>query len=173
MQHPLQHSLLLVRCQPRAMKKYILLPLLGLSLITCKKGEEEPRIPETVTAAFDQDVDLRYRQQALVPTANQPELTVQLTDLSYSFCPKNVRCFIADFVWPTVKITDAQGQVQELRQLGKVVHTYNPAWTDTASVRANGRRYVVQYTRYNLDEYSREEPQKEDITVTIRITKPN
>jgi hypothetical protein len=46
---------------------------------------------------------------------------------------------------------------------------------DTLSVRANGRRYLLTYVQWQLDEQVKEydNPTKQQFGLTFRVTKPN
>lgn len=152
------------------MKKYLLLFTTGLSLAACKTTDEIEAVPIAIASAFDQNFSLLYRQQAMLSTASQPELTVEVTDLNYAFCPRNAYCLVANFVAPTLSVTDAQGKTQQLRLPIHQERPYTPVWIDTASVRANNQRYVFYYTEWTVDD-ARDQPGKKDITVTLRVTK--
>lgn len=154
------------------MKKYLLVATLGLGLTACSKAEEENKVkPTAITTSFDQDFNLNYRQQATISSSNQPELTVMAEDLDYQFCPKNAYCSTADFVSPTVSVTDIAGQTQQVKMSTYGRHSNYPNWTDTISVRANGKRYVLYYITYEV-EAVRDNPRKKDISVKLRVTKP-
>ena len=154
------------------MRKYLLLAVLGSSIAACSKAEEENEVtPAAISAAFDQDFNLNYRQQAILSSASQTELTVVVEELHYTFCPKNANCFIGDFVNPTVNVTDMKGQTQEVKlSMHKTTSNY-PNWMDTTSVRANGNRYLLYYKEYDV-EAGGDNPAKKDISVQLRITKP-
>lgn len=153
------------------MKKYLLLAVISLSLGACQKADEEV-IPNAITSAFDQDFTLNYRQQALLPSSSQPELTIRLADLQYNFCPKDVICcFMPNSVAPIFNVTDEQGQTQEVKLPIYSLNRNYPNWIDTISVRANGRRYILYHTKYNVKE-GNDQPEKKDISVDLRITKP-
>ncbi|UOQ81466.1 hypothetical protein [Hymenobacter sp. 5414T-23] len=129
-------------------------------------------MPATVNSAFDQEFALNYRQQAFLPSTNQPELTVEATELSYAFCPRNARCLIPDYVWPTLTVTDAQGLTQQIKLPANQERTYTAGWIDTTSVRANGRRYLLYYLNWQVQP-GNDAPQKKDITTRYRISKVN
>ncbi len=150
------------------MKHYLLAALLLAGLGGCSSEETGP---QTVTAAFSQDFSLRYRQSANLPTTVSPELTVAVSELAYSICPKNVNCVAPDYADPTLTITAANGQQQQLKLPVEGIRPYSPAWIDTASVRANGRRYVVYYRSWAADR-SKDTPGRADITINLRVEKP-
>ncbi len=156
------------------MSKRLLLAVLGLSLAACQRADEENDIvPAAVATTFDQDFSLNYRQQATVSSASsQPELTVAVADLNYKFCPKNAYCFTADFVNPTLSVTDEQGQTQEVKLSMRRMTGNYPAWSDTASVRANGRRYMFYYIIYDV-KAGCDNPEKKDISIALRVSRPN
>ncbi|WBA43474.1 hypothetical protein [Hymenobacter canadensis] len=156
------------------MKQSLLFAALVVGLGACQKSDNnEDATPAAMEAAFSQDFTLSYRQQALLPTVAQPELTVELADLQYSICPKNARCFTANFVFPLLAITDAQGRTQQLKMpVNNTTGLQTGAFIDTASVRANGRRYLVQYTSWQAKETDRNYAEKQDLSVKLRITKP-
>jgi hypothetical protein len=155
------------------MKKYLLLLAFSVSLLACdKNSRNNDVVPAAISSAFDQEFMLNYRQQALLPSATRPELIVEATDLTYSFCPKGSYCFVADFVWPTLTITDAQGQSQEIKLPVNKERTYAGLNIDTTSVRANGRRYLLHYLDWQVPT-NIENPQKKDITARYRISKVN
>lgn len=116
--------------------------MLGISGAACKKSDSDSG-PTPAEAAFEQDFTLYYQQLARLPAAGNPELSVTVTELHYTFCPKNAMCLVADFVDPTLNITDAQGQTQQVTLPRRPKTTYNPAWIDTTNTRANARRYLL------------------------------
>jgi hypothetical protein len=130
-----------------------LLPLLAvLSLAGCQKETPEPeQAPADTQAAFEVDFSLQHQQRAFLPGTAQPELTVQLTDLDYTFCPEGVYCVVGPSAWPKLSVTDAQGQSQQVvPPLFNPQRVPNAAWLDTMSVRANSRRYVLTYQRWEI-----------------------
>ncbi|HEX8425318.1 hypothetical protein [Hymenobacter sp.] len=153
------------------MKKYLLATAIGLSLAACSKADDEDVTPIAITSAFDQNFSLNYRQQASLPSSSQPELTVAVEELDYTFCPKNAYCILADFANPTLGVTDRGGQTQQVKFLMPGRTTNYPDWMDTTSVRANGKRYVFYYIMYNV-KAGCDNPGKEDISVKLRITEP-
>ncbi|WP_375417794.1 hypothetical protein [uncultured Hymenobacter sp.] len=160
------------------MKKYLPLSVLGVSLAACQKDNDKDVVPTSVTSAFDQKFTLRYQQQAMLPASAQPELTLELGDFNYTFCPENANCFMADFVSPTLNVTDERGQVQQLKlglQAARFSYSNYPLWIDTASVRANGKRYLVYYQQYSVDTNlkRREHAEKKHLAVELRVVKPN
>ena len=154
------------------MKKYLLLAVVGLHLGACKKDDATNQNTAPVAAAFDQSFSLHDQQQALLPAFSNPELTIALKDLQYTYCPPNLNCLVGTFVSPTLSITDALGVNQQLTLPLVRPRVYNPAWIDTASVRANGRRYVVYYTKWEIGPF-KNSPAKKDISVQLRVTRPN
>lgn len=160
-------------CRIISLKQSLLFAALILSLGACQKSDNQDDVtPAAITSAFSQDFTLSYWQQAMLPAATQPELTVALTDLHYSICPKNARCFTANSVFPLLAITDAQGQMQQLKMpLNHTTGLQTGAFIDTASVRANGRRYLVQYTSWQAQETDRNYAEKQGLSVELRITR--
>lgn len=153
------------------MPKHLLLATFGLIVFSCTKADEDV-MPSAITSTFDQDFVLSYRQQALLSSSSQPELTVGLADLQYKFCPKDVICcFMPNSVAPTFNVTDEQGQTQEVKLPMYSMNRNYPSWLDTISVRANGRRYLVYYIKYDVKEGT-DQPEKKDILIGLRITKP-
>lgn len=154
------------------MKYYSFLLLLGLSLAGCNKSDSESEpAPSSISTNFEQDFTLFYQQRAALPLLGTPELTVVLSDLDYTYCPKEVTCIVGTNVFPTVSITDAQGQLQQLAFPLSRPRNYNPAWIDTVSFRANSRRYVLYYKKWDIKE-SGNQPLKKDISITLRVGKP-
>lgn len=151
------------------MKKYFLFSFLGLHLLACSKDSAGP-FPAPTATAFNQEFDLRYQQQALLTSLQNPELTVKLADISYAICSKNSICFMADYAAPALDITDAQGQTQQLTLGLRVPRPITPDYIDSASVRANGQRYRLYFVRWRLNG-APDSPQKKDFTVTLRVTK--
>ncbi|WP_155832901.1 hypothetical protein [Hymenobacter swuensis] len=157
------------------MKKAVLPILVVLSLTGCQKAAVEPEpAPADTQAAFEADFSLQHQQQAFLPGMTQPELTVRLEELKYTFCPEGLMCFVGPSAWPELNVTDAQGRTQ------RVVFTpFNAqrvpstAWLDTTSVRANNRRYVFTYQRWQIVKplgrgvY----PGKSDFTLWFRINR--
>jgi hypothetical protein len=155
------------------MKLPVLLLLTGLSLGACHKSDVKPDEQSAeIAASFDKDFTLHYQQQASLPTQQQPELTVKLDEVSFTYCPPRAMCFMPTMAWPTLRITDAQGQAQVQPQAtpSKVLVP-----NDTLSVRANGRRYLLTYVQWQLDEQVKEydNPTKQQFGLTFRVTKPN
>ena len=151
------------------MKYYLLAASLLAVLGGCSSKEDGP---QTVAAAFDQDFSLHYRQSASLPAAaSAPELTIAVAELDYSICPKNVNCVAPDYAAPTLTITAANGQPQQLKLPVEGIRPYSPTWIDTASVRANGRRYVVYYRSWTADR-SKDMPGRADITLNLRVARP-
>ncbi|GGG57142.1 hypothetical protein [Hymenobacter glacieicola] len=154
------------------MRNYILPLISTLALAACQSSDTATEaVPAAVVVGFDQEFSLYYRQQAKLPVTNSAELTVSVAELQYSFCPPNARCFVADFVAPTLSITDQRGQTQQVKMPVSQARTRAANWIDTTSVRANNRRYVLYYHRYIVAE-NVTQPQKKDLSVVLRITKP-
>ncbi|TGE06273.1 hypothetical protein [Hymenobacter fodinae] len=155
------------------MKLPVFLLLTGLGLGACHKSDVKPdEQPSEIAAAFDKDFTLHYQQQASLPTQQQPELTVKLDEVAFTYCPPNAKCLVGTMAWPTLRITDAQGQTQVLPQ---VTPPKNLLPNDTLSVRANGRRYLLTYVQWQLDKQVKEydNPTKQQFGLTFRVTKPN
>ena len=144
--------------------------MLVLSLFSCRKDEET--IPLPITADFNQNFALYYRQQVTLPLAVPLEIKLEVTDLRYNICPKKANCFVPDFAAPTLLITDAQGQSQQVTIPANTFGRRTPDWIDTASFRANGRRYLLTYVDWKVqgDYHS---AKRENISVELRVTKPN
>lgn len=151
------------------MKKYVLGSMMLLTLGACQDSASDAA-PSAIAAEFNQDFALNYRQQATLPTASLRELTLVVTDIQYSFCPKNARCFTADFVAPTVQVTDAQGQTQQVKMPANQPSAATSNWIDTTSLRANGRRYTLYYKRWIVTE-NVEQPQRKDLTVVLHVAR--
>ncbi|MCC2546553.1 hypothetical protein LJY25_08870 [Hymenobacter sp. BT175] len=150
-----------------------LVALLGLG--ACQKSAVAPNVEHgDSTAVFDQEFALYYRQQAMLPAAAGPELTVQVEELYTSYCPEEARCIVSTAAWPTLRITDQQGQSQQVKLPANRPAVFTPAFLDTTSVQANGRRYLLTYTRWNLDRTPPRGgyPAKHDYTVSLRVSKP-
>ena len=152
------------------MIKHLLLLSTALGLAACGTTDKYEAVPTPIVADFDQEFTLNYRQQALLSAAIQPELTVEVTDIQYKLCPKDILCFTPNFVTPTLRVTDAQGNTQQLKMSVNLERAYMPNWLDTTSVRANGRRYAFHYIKWEVDQM-RDQPGKKDITVTFRVVK--
>ncbi|MDO7854174.1 hypothetical protein [Hymenobacter convexus] len=150
------------------MNKYLLLVILGLGLSSCKKDDAEN--PAVVTAGFNQDFSLYSQQQASLPLPTQPELAIAVTDLRFSICPRNANCLVADYAVPTLRITDAQGSMQQLNIPTNFYGRRTSDWIDTTSVRANGRRYLLTYVNWQVqgDYYA---ATKENIKLTFRVSR--
>ncbi|WP_400190479.1 hypothetical protein [Hymenobacter sp. B81] len=154
------------------MRPLLLILLAGLSLAACQETPADPEAarPE-LHPGFGEKFTLHYQQRALLPAGPAPELTVQLADVPYSYCPPlecsgnpSLRCFFGSSVGPVFSVTDAQGQVQEVR----FPLTYAPAEHDTVSVRANNQRYQLRYVRWEMLCCN---PQRKDISVTLQLDK--
>lgn len=152
------------------MKLPVLLFLTGLGLAACQKSEVGPVSPPAdIAAAFDSEFTLYYQQQAYVPTQAQPELTVRVEEVAYSFCPEGMMCFVGTNAWPTLRVTDAQGQTQVVPQAPRRFLLPH----DTLSVRANGRRYLLTYVQWDLKEQpNKKSPSKDSFALKFRLTKP-
>jgi len=145
------------------MKLTFVFALLGLSLAGCKKN-----VPVLPAASFDQDFPYRFADEVRLPTVENPELTVTVADLDYSICPSSAYCFVGDYVIPTLRIVDAVGQVQQLT-LHQQPSEQLPC-SDTTTVRANGRRYLLCFRKWSTNG-KRDNVLKKDIVVTLRIVK--
>ena len=153
------------------MKKYFFPCLLSLFLGACKNNTPAP-YGDNPTQTFNQEFTLKSQQQAQLLNLGTPELTVTLKDLDFTYCPPAAACFVGTNVFPKLTITDAQGQSQQLALPLARVRTFNPAWIDTTNIRANGRRYLLYYRRWNLPALTAGEiPQKKDISITLEVTK--
>lgn len=144
----------------------LLLPLLAI-FASCNSEVE----PQAVSSAFDQGFDLRYRQSATLPSVAPPELTVLVEDLQFSICPSNARCSVPDHVLPTLAISGRDGQTQLLKLPSSGRLFVNSQYPDSASVRANGRRYVVYFTEWKLAAGKQDTPSKQDFTISLRVEK--
>ncbi|MFD2787543.1 hypothetical protein [Hymenobacter rubripertinctus] len=154
------------------MKHYLLAAALLPALAACHNSDKDDAAPAAIAAGFSQDFALHYRQQATLPTAQAPELTVLVEDLQFSICPKNTNCLLPDFAAPTLAITAADGSTQQLKLPRDFSRDMRPAWIDTAGVRANGRRYVVYYRNWSFDAAKQDNPQKQDFTISLRVERP-
>ena len=154
------------------MKHYLLAAALLPVLAACHNSDKDDATPTSIAAGFSQDFTLRHHQQATLPTAQTQELTLLVEDLQFSICPKNVNCLAPDFAAPTLAITAADGSSQQLKLPQDLPRISNPNWIDSASVRANGRRYVVYYKSWALDAGRQDSPRKQDFTLNFRVEKP-
>jgi len=134
------------------MKKVVLPMLAVLNLASCQKASIKPELaPADTEAAFAADFSLQHQQQAFLPSLAQAELTVRLEDLKYTFCPEGMMCFVGPSAWPELNVTDARGQTQRVVfPAFNPQRVPNPTWLDTMSVRANNRRYVFTYQRWEI-----------------------
>jgi hypothetical protein len=150
------------------MKKPLLVALVALGLGACQKDNDAA--PAAVGAPFDQEFTLDHNQQASLPVVS-PELKVTVSDVLFSFCPKNAMCIAPDYVAPVLQITDAQGHAQQLTMPRNLFrNSSNPNWIDTASVRANNRRYLFTYINWKVG-VNTDFAQKKDISVVLRVTR--
>lgn len=143
-----------------------------LSLLSCRKDNPAPEaVPAPIVAGFGQEFKLHYQQRVELPGAACPELTVQMTDLSWTYCPQDVQCIIASFAWPTLQFTDAQGQVTQLKLPQNSSQAHALGLLDTASVVSGGRRYAVTYARWELGRAlrSQEMPRRSDFGLWLRV----
>lgn len=164
------------------MKKYLLASVLGLSLTSCEKVDQgtnfgpaptaaplDQALQQTVFPAFGWNFNLAFQQQAVFRSAGRTELTVTAADFAYSFCPSGAYCLIADYVNPTFNVKDAQGRLQVVSMTAP-----SPAksanWIDTTSVRANGRRYLLQFNSWSVKAGTTPRT-KADISVSVRVSK--
>ena len=143
----------------------LLLALCGLGLTACKKDSSAP-----AAVLFDQDYSYHFASEVRLPAVENPELTVTVADLSYSICPSNANCFLPDRISPTLRVADAAGQVQQLTLPVPGHQRTSADWIDTTAVRANGRRYLFYFSTWSTGG-KRDNVQKKDITVTLRIMK--
>ena len=151
------------------MKKYSVLCLLGLSLGACNKTTTAPA---SAAPTFNQDFTLYPQQQAQLPNSSAAELTVTLTDLDFTYCPPAAACLVGTNVFPKLSITDAQGQSQQLALPLKRMRIFSPDWVDSTTIRANGRRYLLYYRRWNVPTLPTGQiPQKKDISVILQVMK--
>ncbi len=150
------------------MRNHFLFAALSVSLLSCQKDDAES--PAVVTAGFNQEFSLYHRQQAALPQPTQPELTIAVTDLRFSICPRKANCLVPDHALPTLRITDAQGGTQQLSMPVSSLGARNADWIDTSSVRANGRRYLLTYVKWQVQgDYHA--ATKENIQFTFRVAR--
>ena len=142
----------------------------AMSPVVGGQDAKATHISAALNASFDQDFKLYYLQQAVLRTAGRTELAVAVADLSYSFCPSNAYCLVADFVAPKLSVADAQGRTQVV-SLPVLSAPRNAAWLDTTSIRANGRRYLLYYKSWSV-RAGVARPAKTDISAIFRVTKP-
>ncbi|NVO31160.1 hypothetical protein [Hymenobacter lapidiphilus] len=155
------------------MKNLLYLPMaLLLPLLAACSSKDSDAEPQGVVAAFDQDFTLQYRQSSSLPQVASSELTLRLDDLQFSICPSKANCLVPDHVQPTFTISgrDAQTQTLKLPSSGRLV--VNSQYPDTTSVRANGRRYILHFTGWNLAANKQDNPMKQDFTISLRVEKP-
>jgi hypothetical protein len=156
------------------MKSTLLLLAGALSLGACQKSTVDPGITASdYRVDFDKDFALHYQQQATLPATGAAELAVRLDELAYSFCPEGLTCIAGPSAWPTLAITDAQGQTQSLKLPYDRPRPNHVAWLDTSSIRANGRRYLLTYTVWEVDRTlaKGEMPAKQDFALWFHVTK--
>ncbi|QNH63686.1 hypothetical protein [Hymenobacter sediminicola] len=159
------------------MKNYLLLMSVGLGLLACQKSDQDAvASPKAISTAFGQDFTLAYQQSAHLPSTQQPELTINVADIKYTYCPPvscsnnpSLTCLVGTYVYPVLSIMDAAGRTQQVQLPANQPAATTPAWLDTTSVRANGRRYLLHYVNWQLNTCN---PQREDIAVTLRVTSP-
>ncbi|MCB2408765.1 hypothetical protein [Hymenobacter lucidus] len=154
------------------MKSTLLFLIAALSLGACQKSTVDPAIaPQDFGIDFSRDFALHYQQQASLPTATSPELTVRLDEVKYSYCPEAVTCVVGSMAWPVLTITDAQGHKQQLSLPHHGPRPYSAAWLDTTSVRANGRRYLLTYTLWEIERTldKQEMPVKQDFALWFTV----
>ncbi|MCC3159861.1 hypothetical protein LJ737_21645 [Hymenobacter sp. 15J16-1T3B] len=154
------------------MKPLVLALMTSLGLVACQKKTVEPARPADLEAAFGQEVKLHYEQQVRLPSAAQPLLTVRMTALDYAYCPAGANCFVPNFAWPTLRITDARGQEQDIRLPLHAEAAQRLNLLDTTSVVAAGHRYAVVYSRWELERAlnGSEMPVKADFGLWLRLT---
>ncbi|UOQ52201.1 hypothetical protein [Hymenobacter cellulosivorans] len=156
------------------MKSTILILALALGLGACRKSTVVPQVPAPDFAVdFDKDFALHYRQQAFLPSTSSRELTIQLEDLTTTYCPEGLQCIVGPSAWPLLAITDGQGQTQQLRLPDAPPRYPGGAWLDTTSIRANGCRYLLTYTVWEVDKQpdKGKMPAKEDWALWFNVTK--
>ncbi|PJJ60908.1 hypothetical protein [Hymenobacter chitinivorans] len=156
------------------MKSTVLVLALALGLGACQKSTVDPQLPAPDFAVdFDKDFALHYRQQAFLPGTGSRELTIQLEDLNTTYCPEGLQCAVGPSAWPVLAITDAQGQSQQLRLPDGPQRSALGAWLDTTSIRANGRRYLLTYTVWDIDKQPEKGkmPALQDWALWFNVTK--
>lgn len=156
------------------MKSTVLVFALALGLGACQKSTVDPQVPVPDFAVdFDKDFALHHRQQAFLSSTSSPELTIQLEDLTTTYCPEGLQCIVGPSAWPLLAITDGQGQTQQLRLPDGPQHSAIGAWLDTTSIRANGRRYLLTYTVWDIDQQPDKGkiPAKQDWALWFNVTK--
>ncbi|SMB79716.1 hypothetical protein SAMN00120144_3984 [Hymenobacter roseosalivarius DSM 11622] len=122
------------------MKHTIYVFALGLLLLaSCKKGgDSTPHLD----ALFDEKFVLRYTQSAGLPDQQRPELTVTVDDVLDKRCPS---CGDGGFVTTVLRVEDQQGSPQT----ATLCLYCGPTSSDTLTVRANSRRYVLRLHQVN------------------------
>ncbi|OGX83339.1 hypothetical protein BEN47_03330 [Hymenobacter lapidarius] len=114
------------------MKSLLIITAFLGCLTGCQKDDSAaPRID----APFDKQVALRQQQSGAFPSQRAPELTITFDKISDSRCPEDVTCGWGGEVETTLTVRDENGAVQAiaLKLPGR----------DSATVQANGRRYLV------------------------------
>lgn len=164
------------------MKNYMLFLALGWSLTACEKADSEVKSKAVGTFAFGQDFKLDYQQAAQAPAGSSAEgqaseLQITVDDIDFTYCPTvecsgnpTLRCAVGTTVLPTLLVLDAAGNRQQLRLPTNQLRVGNSNWLDTTSVRANGRRYLLHYVKWQLNACN---PRKQDFSIFLRVTKPD
>ncbi|TGE28195.1 hypothetical protein [Hymenobacter metallicola] len=158
------------------MKSTLLFLTLTLVGSACQKTAIDPEAaPQDFAVDFNKDFGLHHRQQATLPATSGAELTLRLEELHTSFCPEGMMCIVGPSAWPVLTISDANGQQQQLTLPKNQARTWSGTWLDTASIRANGRRYLLTYTQWDLERVPAKGkgPAKADWVLWFHVDKAN
>ncbi|UOQ71400.1 hypothetical protein [Hymenobacter cellulosilyticus] len=136
---------------------------------------EAERSAADFAIGFEQDFALHHQQQAFLPATTSPELTVRLDEAYTTYCPEGLQCIVGPSAWPKLAITDAQGQTQEVRLPKNRPSSNRVTWLDTTNIKANGRRYLLTYTRWEIEQTPEKGkmPAKQAWALWFRVAKVN
>lgn len=144
-------------------------------LLSQHSGSQTPKVgPAPVVAGFNTDFTLSYPREARLPSRTKPELVVAVANVQCNFCPPNAQCLLADFASPVLRITDAKGRAQTVALAFPRPRAYRrPGLLDSTDILANGRRYVLYYSGWQLrhprSAHQGAVPRKEDVLMVLHL----
>lgn len=115
------------------MKRYYYIAIALISLTSCAKEQATPY----VSGAFDQELTVRFLQDAFLPAASAPEISIRVNDVTDARCPANADCVApgAALVELSIRGQRFESQTVYLTRTGGAI--------DSTIVQANGFQYTV------------------------------
>ncbi len=142
--------------------KFLLVLTAFLGCLTgCQKDES---VAPRIGAPFNQQVALHQQQSGAFPSQRAPELTVTVDKISDSRCPEDVTCIWAGEVETTLTVRGENGTAQALTLK---LSGLSPR-QDSATVQADGRRYLVVLHAVAPHPKRNSGPQPKSVVISVR-----